>query len=371
VSAGKTVRSEADDATRGSAIRLLAEVASRLLLYATTWLLARGLGPSEYGLYVKLSAYALLLAELGELGLQVLASRVLISGSVSLGSLLRARFVLAGLVAGVALGAVPGLPWLLRQAGADAPAGIGLLLSLLIAWLALSGWGEFLGVALRCRGARSREALLLLALRAVGLPLAALPLALGAGLRGVALGLALSPLPALALGAWWLARTRELVQGPAAGPAAVLRQSAPLAVYAALLLLSPRIELFVLAFLRDDRELGLFTAGLSVIWFLAAVPGAIAAGAMPALTREARGGDDAVRRRTAATLALLAAPAGVGLALVAPHVPRLLFGSGLSAADNDSAALPLRIMAAAVPALFQNGLVAASLNAAEIGRAHV
>lgn len=367
MNAGSPGRSEADDATRGSAIRLAAEVASRLLLYATSVLLARGLGPSDYGAFNKLSLYALLLAELGELGLQVLASRVLVSGGPSLGSLARARLVLALLVAALAAAAIPALPWLQRLAGDVASPGAGVLLALLIAWLALSGWGEFLGVALRCRGARRHEALLLLALRAASLALAGLALAASAGLRGVALGLALSPLPALALGAWLLTRTRAAVAGTAASPLAVLRLSAPLAVYAALLLLSPRVEFLVLSLVRDDRELGLFAAALSVVWFLAAVPGAITAGAMPALAREAFGGDDVVRRRTASTLAALAAPAAVGLALVAPHVAGLLFGGGLSAADTAGTTAPLRLMAAAVPALFLNALVAASLNAA--GRA--
>ena len=41
------------------------------------------------------SVYALLLAELGELGLQALASRALVAGTLSLESLVRARLVLA------------------------------------------------------------------------------------------------------------------------------------------------------------------------------------------------------------------------------------------------------------------------------------
>jgi O-antigen/teichoic acid export membrane protein len=366
---GTPIRSEADDATRGSAVRLAAEVASRLLLFATTLLLSRWLGPTDYGLFAKLSAYALLLAEVGELGLQVLASRVLVAGSVSLRSLVRARLALAGLVALVVAAAVLLAPLAWRLLGDAATAGtagapVGLLLALLVLWFALSGWGEFLGVALRCRRARRLEALVLLALRAVALALTLAALLAGAGLGGVALGLAVSPVPAIALGAWLLRRT-PAAPAPEAAPAAVLRQSAPLAVYAALLLLSPRVEFFVLTFLRPDREVGLFAAALLPVWFLAMVPGAITAGAMPALTREAldagRAGE--VRRRTSGTLALLGVAAAVGLALLAAPVAVLLVRSGSSAEDYAGAAAPLRVMAAAVPAMFLNALVAAALNA--------
>ena len=82
---------EARDATRGSAIKLAAEVASRLLGLATTLLLIRGLGASDFGAFGRLSVIALLLAELGELGLQTLASRALVAGTLSLRSLVRAR----------------------------------------------------------------------------------------------------------------------------------------------------------------------------------------------------------------------------------------------------------------------------------------
>ena len=366
---GAEVRSEADDATRGSVVRLAAEVASRLLLFATTLLLSRWLGPTDYGLFAKLSAYALLLAEAGELGLQVLASRALVAGSVSLRSLVRARLVLAGLVALVAAAAVflAPLAWrLLGDAGTAGPRApsVGRLLGLLVAWFALSGWGEFLGVALRCRRARRLEALVLLALRAAALALTVAALLAGAGLGGAALGLAVSPVPAIALGAWLVHRT-PAAPAPEASAAAVLRQSAPLAVYAALLLLSPRVEFFVLTFLRPDREVGLFAAALLPVWFLAMVPGAITAGAMPALTREAldAGRADEVRRRTSGTLALLGVAAAVGLALLASPVALLLVQSGASVEDYAGAAAPLRIMAAAVPALFLNALVAAALNA--------
>jgi O-antigen/teichoic acid export membrane protein len=357
---------EAADATRGSAVKLAAEVASRLLGLATTLLLIRGLRASVFGSFTALSAYALLLAESGELGLQALASRSLVAGTLSLRSLVLARLALAPLVAAVALAASAAVPAL---AGGGIGALDGPALALLVAWFALSGWGEFVGVALRCRRARRHEALVLVVLRGGALAAAALALVAGASLRGVSLGLALSPLPALALGAVLLGKTSAEGEAPAAPPSAVLRESFPLALHGALLLLSPRVELLALQWLRgaDDPSLGFFSVALNVIWFLSMVPTAIVAGAMPALTREALRGEGPVRRRTAATLALGAAPAAIGLALVALPLAGALLGGGYGPAAYAAVASDLRIMALALPALFLNALVFGALIAA--GRA--
>lgn len=371
---GTRAPSEADDATRGSAIKLAAEVASRLLGLATTYLLLRGLGAAEFGVFGLLSVWALLLAETGELGLQALASRSLVAGTASLRSFVQARLLSGTLALAVALTVLPGAPALAglapRAAGGTFGASPDLQLdgpslALLIAWFALSGWGEFLGVALRCRRARKREALLLLALRAGGLVFAALALLAGVGLRGVCAALAVSPLPAIALGVTLLRTTPSPVAAPRVGPLAVLGQSAPLAVHGVLLLLSPRVEFLVLSWLgHGHAEAGLFYAALNVIWFLSMVPTAIAAGAMPALTREALQGDAAVRHRSAGTLALLAGPAAVGLALVSPALARLLLGSGYVQAEYAVTAGSLAVMSAALPAVFLNALVAAALIAA-------
>jgi O-antigen/teichoic acid export membrane protein len=339
---------EARDATRGSAIKLAAELASRLLGLATTLLLIRGLGASEFGAFGRLSLIALLLGELGELGLQILASRALVAGTLSLRALVRARLVLAAGLGGAALASLGRAP----------------VLAPLVLWFALSGWGEFLGVALRCRGARVAEALLLLCLRGLGLVAAAIALSSTHGLAALAWALSLSTLPALALGAWMLRRFPPAHSGGDAGVASVLREAFPLAVHAGLLLLSPRVEFLVLSLLRGDRETGLFLAGLRVYEFLTMVPAAVAAGAMPGLTREALRGGGSVRERTAWTLAFLGAPAAVGLALVADPLAQLLLGPGYEPADYAGTAVPLRLLALALPALFVNGLLQNTLVAA-------
>jgi O-antigen/teichoic acid export membrane protein len=339
---------EARDATRGSAIKLAAEVASRLLGLATTLLLIRGLGASDFGAFGRLSVIALLLAELGELGLQTLASRALVAGTLSLRSLVRARLVLACALGAAALA---GLAW--------AP-----VLSPLVLWFALSGWGEFLGVALRCRGERVREAIVLLCLRGLGLVAVATTLGFGAGLVALAWALALSTVPAIALGAWLLRRGAAAHRVEDARVAVVMSEALPLAIHGGLLLLSPRVEFLVLSLLRGDRETGLFLAALRVYEFLNVVPAGVNAGAMPGLTRESLRGGGGVRARTAWTLAFLAAPAAVGLALVAQPLARLLLGPGYEAADYRGTQAPLLLLALALPALFMNGLLQSTLIAA-------
>jgi O-antigen/teichoic acid export membrane protein len=289
---------EADDATRGSAIKLGAEVASRLLGLGTTLLLARALGVSDFGALGRLWYVALLLAELAEFGLQATATRGLVAGSLSLAALSRARALTSGLVAGaavLALALVPEGPGPAREVVA--------VLAPLVLFFVLAGWAEFLGVALRCRGARVEEALLLLLLRGGSLAGAAVAVLAGGGLADVAWSQAVSPLPALALGGVLLARRAATVAGADAGVASVLRSAAPLAANGGLQILSPRVEFLVLSALAGDRETGIFLAALRVFEFLGMVPSAVAQGAMPALTREALRGGDTVRRRTAGTMA--------------------------------------------------------------------
>lgn len=350
---------EADDATRGSGIKLAAEILTRLLTLATTVLIARQLGLSDWNVFSWLWIVAPLVAELAEFGLQATASRALVAGTLSLRAMARAR---GALLAAVGLGAlaVAATP-LAAQIESRAPPWLHLgVLAILALYFALSGWGEFLGVALRCRGARVQEGLVLLVLRASGLCLAAAALAAGAGFVGLSWALAVSTAPALVLGAWLLRRHRPPVPGRQATVARVLQQAAPLAVYGGLLLLSPRVEALLLPWLRDDAETGLFVVALTALWPLSLVPNAVASGAMPALTREALAGEGLVRRRTAATLALFAAPAAVGLWIVAPSLVPFVFGPEFA-----PAAAWLRILAMALVPMFINGLLSWALIAAE------
>ena len=172
---------EADDATRGSAVKLAAEVASRLLGLGTTLLLARALGVS--GLRGARPALVRRAAA-GRAG------RVRASGDRDAGAG-GGHLLAEGPRPGARRHVRPRWPGP-RSCPARVSAGPGWVrgavpvLVPLVLFFVLAGWGEFLGVALRCRGARVEEALLLLVLRGGSLAGAGVALLGGAGLDGIA-----------------------------------------------------------------------------------------------------------------------------------------------------------------------------------------
>jgi O-antigen/teichoic acid export membrane protein len=340
----------ARDATRGSVVKLLAEIVGRGLQLATTLLLMRGLGPAEFGVFGALSALAVVAAEASDLGLQGTAGRALVAGTFSLRGILRAK---AWLSVGFVVGALFVWPF--------SP-----VLAPLLLYFGGAGWAEILGVVLRARGRRREEAWVIVGLRLSGLLLVAIPLGQGGGAQSCAWALAASTvLPGL-FAAWRV----SLARGPAGtktrelGTRRILAASGPLAVNGGLALLSVRVEVFVMSALAAPAELGFFVAALQFVQVLNFVPSALMAGAMPALTREAMHASglegDAVRRRTAATVAFAAVPATAGLVLVAPALVRDLLGEAYLAAGPI-----LAVAGFGVLPLFLNGIYTHALIAAE------
>src|SRR5262249_5060635 len=78
----------AREATRGSAVKLGAELIGRALGLLTTLLIARELGAADYGSFGALSVVAVVAAEAADLGLQGTASRALVARTLSLTALL-------------------------------------------------------------------------------------------------------------------------------------------------------------------------------------------------------------------------------------------------------------------------------------------
>jgi O-antigen/teichoic acid export membrane protein len=347
---------EADAATRGSGIKLAAELSGRLLSLATSFLLAVGLGVEQFGVFAAASGIAVIVAEAADLGLQGTAVRALVARTLGLGAMLRAKaFLTAGvfLAGALVLALAPRLP--------DLPAGVApALLVPLVFYYALAGWTELLGVALRAQGRRAQEAGVILALRAGGLVAVVIAFRAGAGLAGMAWAHGLSTLPALLVSAALARRTDRAPDAALPRPPvwAVLRMAWPLAVNGGLALLSLRVELLVVYFARGAAESGLFGAALKVIESINGIPSAIAAGAMPSLTRAALHSLGAVRERVATTMALLAVPGAAGLFLLAGGVVALL-GTGYG-----EAAGPLRVLALALVPLFMNTVLLHALVAA-------
>jgi len=337
-------------------VKLLAELVGRVLQLAMTLLLARGLGASDFGAWGVLSALAVVAAELSDLGLQGTASRALVAGTLSLRGILRAKLGLSAIFLAGAFAAWPFFP----------------MLTPLLLYFGGAGWAEILGVVLRARGRRREEAAVIVALRLLGLVLVAATLHHGGAGPECAWALAASTVSPILLAAWRVLCTEgNAPANPAAaatipepGTRAILLASAPLAVNGGLALLSLRVELLVVSALLLPEEVGYFLAALQVVQVLNFVPSALMSGAMPALTREgmktSAHPNDAVRRRTAATVAFAAAPASIGLALVAPALVFQLYGEAYR-----SSAAPLALLALGVLPLFLNGVFTHALIAAE------
>lgn len=342
---------EAQDATRGSAVKLIAELAGRTLQLLTTLLLARGLGAADFGTFGVLSAVAVVAAEAADLGLQGTATRALVAGTLPLRGILRAKL---WLTLGFLIGAAVVWPFW--------P-----ILTPLLLYFGAAGWAEILGVVLRVRGRRGQEAALIVLLRLAGLLLVIAALQRGGAALACAWALALSTLPSCVLGAALVRRTPAGRDGTARdgtasdpGTAAILGVSAPLAVNGGLALLSLRVELLVMSALRSKEEVGYFLAALQVVQVLNFVPNALLAGAMPALTREALGAaNDAVRRRTVSLVAFAAAPAALGLVLVAPALTAWLYGHSYGPTEAPLAVLGLGVVPLFLNALFTHALIAA------------
>ena len=292
-------RAEATDATRGSGVRLAAEIGGRALSVATSFLIAVGLGVEAFGVYAALTGVAVILAEAGELGLQGTAQRALVARTFRLRDMVRTKLALGLLL----VLAAPLIPLAVRGA-------LSLLSSVLPAAAALgpirdragcssssssisrspggassSGWRCARGAG-AARRRRSSSA----CARAASPP-SPLALSRASGLSGLAWAHVVSTVPPVLLGAFLVARAyADDAEAPAHGIRDVLRVSWPLAVNGGLALLSLRVELLVIFGLRGPREAGLFGAALKFVESLNAVPAAIAGGAMPALTREALAG---------------------------------------------------------------------------------
>ncbi len=335
----------AADATRGSAIKLAAELGGRCASLFTTLLIARSLGVSAFGLFAAVSGIAAIVAQLADLGLQPLAPRVLVAGEVPLRVLLRAKLTLCAGVAALALALLP----------------FGLLFTPLALFFTLAGLAEFTGVALRSRGHRGAEAALILLLRGSALVAVLTASRGGAGTRELAWALVMSALPAIALGGVLLGRLGGDAQGASVDPGTrtLLRTSFPLGLNGVLALGCVRLETLALGLARSAPEVGLYAAALRIVESCLLVPTAIGAGAMPASTREALAGGRGVRERTATTAALLAVPAAAGLVLLAPGLVGLLFGPAFAGAVPTLRLLALALVPAFMNALLLHGLIAA------------
>jgi O-antigen/teichoic acid export membrane protein len=350
----------ANEATRGSVIRLGAEVSVRSVRLCTAFLLVVGLGAEGYGLWAALWGIAVLLAEAADLGLRMVACPVVVGDRTLVADVVRTKVRLLGAALAVLLAAAA----LSRLAFGPPAADMALALVALTVAATFATAVELGGVLLRALGRRLEEALVLLLLSAGGLAavvvvLAGAPAVSLSRLRDIGLALAVSSVLALSLAGRWLRHAGAWGDAATRGARALLSLSLPLGLNGALALATMRVEILMLLFWRGPLETGLFAAALKLLELLNAVPGALAAGALPALTRETALQQGAARQRTAATVLILAMPATLGLCLLAPQAAVRVGYAG--------ATVPLRLLSLAVVPMFLNAAALHTLLAAGRG----
>ena len=331
--------SSANEASRGSAIRLGAEIVVRLSSVIATLWLTRSLGVSTFGAFLLALSLGLMIAEICDLGLNAIVVPLVVRSHRNL----RTLFMLKGVMTlAVALLCVILIPLTSRASGIGPK-----VLALTTIHFIGASWIEMAGTTLRSLGRRAEEAAVLFAFR-----LALVALVIGApfgmSVWGASLSYATSIGPALLIGAWLL-RASFGESGAAGLPVrAILRQAAPMGANGYLSLLSTRVEIFLLQAFWGEHIVGLFGGALRIVESLLTLPSAIAAGALPSVSRDVVTGSTGAAQRTFGLIVWLAAPAAVGLALCAPGVLNVL-GPGF--VDGAGA---LRVLSLALFLCFSN-----------------
>jgi O-antigen/teichoic acid export membrane protein len=330
------------------------DVASRALSFAFSILVARKLGVSSFGTYSVYWYSAWMASQATDLGLHL----------VSLRSLARSNrpraFWSAVLAKAILTACVLAATGLALAAGAF-PAGQRVLLALLATQL-VGSWVELLGVTLRCSRGIASEGLTLTLLRLGWLSAAGFALSRGAGLTTLAGALALSSLPALAVGIALVARIPlpfERTQRPELGR--LLREALPLGAVSAMTLVYLRADLFIVAAVAGASEAGLFQSAFRLFEATFVVSGGVAAGTFPILAaRFGEKGFELLARFVLGLLALLSAPVALAFALVPGPLLGLLYGAGFEGAARPLALLGIALVAVFVNALTTHLLVASS-----------
>lgn len=330
----------AREASMGSAIRLAAEIVVRSSsIIATLWL-TRSLGVTDFGAFLLALSVGLVIAELSDLGLNATVVPLIVRSPRNLRTILMMKAAMTG---GVAVLAAALIPAASRLSGVEAG-----LLVLSTAHFLGASWIEISGAALRALGRRIDEALLLFVFRftLVGLVIGA---PFGMSVPGASRAYALSILPAILVAVALLRRApRSGGDLPSASVRAILRQAAPLGLNGYLAIFSTRVELFLLQAFHGAHVVGLFGGALRIVESLLTLPTAIAAGALPAVSRDVVRGTRGAAQRMFGLVVWIGVPAATGLALCAPEVLQVL-GPGFV-----EGALALRILSVALLLCFAN-----------------
>jgi len=310
--------------SRNAAIKLASELLARAASFGLVLLIARRLGEADFGLYNYGIALGFVVAQLADLGLQMLIAREVAQQEQDARPLVRAALHLKG-----ALSLVVILLLLVLTAGH--PLSIRLALCSLGLTMLAQTYLEFAAYVFRGQQMLLVEAQLLASARLLVALLGGLILWLGGGL----LELALSNLLAVSLLATWgffrLRRAGWLVQsGVRAAYLSLLRQAVPLGIAIFLSIAYTRLAVLLLQARAGELLVADFSAAHRLVEPGQILPASLLAAVFPAYAH-ALHANPAGARRLALRVSFLLAGLGLAVALafflLAPWLIPFLYGT--------------------------------------------
>jgi O-antigen/teichoic acid export membrane protein len=324
---------------RNTLLKFASEIVGRLALFLLVIFAARRLGESGFGLYNYALALGFVLAQLADLGMQLVITREIAAeeerqtDEAAIRSLVVTSLQLK-VVLSVALSLLLGIVIFRRPGGDNAALFLLALLPL------LQSFPEFTGYVFRGRQNLWVEARLLAAAR-IALTLAGtIALLANGGLPGLAISqavvgllFALWGLRLLRNGGWLSSLGETLGLRRLAGQGDqiryLLRQSLPLGVAIFLSIAYVRLAVLMLDYLQGEAAVAQFSAASRLIEPAQLAPASLMAAVFPAFTIALRRGSrDAWRMGSRATLLLLALGLALAAAgwLIAPYALPWLYG---------------------------------------------
>ncbi len=347
---------------RNAAIKLASELIGRLALFALVLFAARRLGEAGFGLYNYALALGFVLAQLTDLGMQLVLTREIAAdarGDGLVSAALRLKVALSVVVAAIL--------WLV--VGQSVDRGAVFLLSLLPL---LQSFPEFVGYVFRGRQNLTVEAWLLAGARlalagAGGVALLFWPTLLALAISQAAAGLLFAVLGLVWLRrGGWLARLSEALAvhrllRQRAELGYLLRQSLPLGVAIFLSIAYLRLAVLLLQLRLGETAVAHFSAAARLTEPAALIPASIMAAVFPAFTLALRHDPARARRLgTRTTLLLLAIGAAVALGgwLLGPWLVPALYGPAYAASSRVFQVLAVQLVLAFVNNSLTHYLVA-------------
>lgn len=342
---------------RDSGVMLLSQALATVATATLGVLVARGLGPADFGVFSAFLGLSFALSVVMDLGiaswlLRELSHRATGDPRDDVGAreLVSSALILIGTL-GLAV----------CLAGLIVAASLGLNGSLLAALVGLLGYTAALGAsavseaALRARRRLGSMSLLIMAEKFLLLGLVGGALAIDAGLSSIALAYVTAGISRFVLGralARRLLKMRWCFSGWAA-VRGVVRSAAPFALNSGVVIVTVRLDPALVGILSTSAA-GYFSAGDRIVGALSIVPVVVASTLYPHLARSRT--SPTVIWRAGLLSALVGAVLGLGLCLGAPWLVPWLFGDQFEAAVGT-----IQVMVLALPFVFLSSPLMAGL----------